>query len=71
MHEWIPCEQQLPPNGVDVLVWTGRIMTIARLMRDEGGDYWESDDDVADLFSPTHWMAIQPPGQTSGKNGAS
>jgi|688.fasta_scaffold00210_37 hypothetical protein len=61
MSEWFSCGDKLPQLGDDVLVWNGSTVTIARLMGDECGQYWESDDDVAELIPPTHWHAIPEP----------
>jgi hypothetical protein len=61
MPGWFPCEEELPQLGDAVLVWNGSVVTIARLMEDDGGKCWESDDDVAELVPPTHWHAIPEP----------
>ena len=61
MSGWFSCGDKLPQLGDDVLVWNGSTVTIARLMGDECSQYWESDDDVAELIPPTHWHAIPEP----------
>jgi hypothetical protein len=61
MPEWTSCQQSLPNYGQEVLVWNGSVITLARLLLHEGEQYWESDDDVIELISPTHWLPLPEP----------
>lgn len=58
---WKPVADGLPDSGIDVLVWTGSVIVIARLVKDGGQMYWDSDDEIVDLFPPTHWMPLPEP----------
>jgi hypothetical protein len=58
---WIQVSERLPEASMDVLVWTGSVMVIARLVNDGGTQCWDSDDEVVDLFPPTHWMPLPEP----------
>lgn len=58
---WIQVSEGLPEANTDVLVWTGSVIVIARLVSEGGQMYWDSDDEVVDLFPPTHWRPLPEP----------
>lgn len=58
---WTSVSERLPEPAVDVLVWTGTVHVIARLVSHNGETCWESDDDVVELLPPTHWQPLPAP----------
>jgi hypothetical protein len=67
---WIPVSEQLPDEGVNVLVWLAdRARAVVAYRRDK---WWDGTDEELNFHSytktddaeaPTHWMPLpEPPG---------
>ena len=56
MLKWISCEQELPDDGVMVLITDGHTVDIGYFEVDDG--LWESEESWFDPDNVTHWMPI-------------
>lgn len=61
MAKWISCEEELPDDGVLVLVTDKRRVDIGYYEVDD--DFWDSEFAFLDPDGITHWMPFEDPSE--------
>lgn len=59
MSEWIKCEEQLPQQNEEVLVFGESWGTVVAFLNHHGN--WDDGDFYADISGITHWMPLPEP----------
>lgn len=66
---WISVEDELPELHKEVLVYTGKMVTIADLRYPTTLDWWDNDGRYMQNNKPTHWMPLPAVPKNNGKEG--